>query len=156
MKRPAFLLGLLATLSLTLSGATTTLSEIPFQNGPQKFRSGDSISIHQVLSTSPRMDVGDRVVVRGRYTLNSEPRANVGLSLTQTQSAEPTRISPAANTEVARGTGDFELVIDVQHTGCLHLTFSSLPARKSIGTVYFGTPEQLKRIRKMSLSSFGD
>jgi hypothetical protein len=145
----------LALLFITLAiagvvpAAAPQIFTIPFELGLQKFIEGDSIVIRDVQATSPKMDVGDTVVVRGRYTFTSGGSANLGLSLTQTGPAEPTRISPAANQTVQNGTGDFELTFEVRKVGCLHLTFSSLPERKSVGTVYFGTPAQLARVRNM-------
>ena len=132
-----------------IAAAASQLSTVPVKLGLQKFADGDSIVIREVLATSPRMDVGDTVVVRGRYVLQSQDGANVGLSLTQTEVSEPTPVSPAANAKIRRGAGDFELRFEVRHVGCLHITFSSLPERKSFGTVYFGTPEQLDRVRNM-------
>src|SRR3954469_9759156 len=132
-----------------LNGEVPQLSQVSVNLGLQTFADGDSIVVRKVLATSPRMDVGDTVVVRGRYVLQSQESANVGLSLTQTQDFEPTKISPAANTKAERGTGDFELTFQVVHVGCLHVTFSN-PEKKSFGTVYFGTAEQLERVRGYS------
>jgi hypothetical protein len=146
MKRRSFVLLLIAG---SLKAAVPQLSPVPFNLGLQKFAGGDSILIREVLATSPRMDVGDTVVVRGRYALQSQESANVGLSLTQTQNPEPTKISPEANIKAERGAGDFELTFQVMHLGCLHVTFSSLPEKKSFGTVYFGTAEQLDRVRNV-------
>lgn len=129
--------------------APPPLSAVPIQLGLQQFTDGDSIVIREVLATSPRMDVGDTIIVRGRYKLQSTNGAILGLSLTQTEKSEPTTFSPAANTEVQQGSGDFELRSEVKEVGCLHLTFSRLPGRKSVGTVYFGTAEQLARVRNM-------
>lgn len=131
------------------SAASPPLSPVPVKLGLQKFADGDSISILEVLATSPRMDVGDTVVVRGRCVLQSQARASVGLSLTKTENHKPTKISPDANAIVGRGTGDFELTFQVVDVGCLHVTLSSLPEKKSFGTIYFGTPEQLDRVRDM-------
>jgi hypothetical protein len=143
------LLILALVVSTCLRAATPQLMPVSVELGLQKFVKGDTIVIHEVLATSPQMDVGDTVVVRGHYVLQSQERANLGLSLTQIRNPEPTKISPAANTTATSGHGDFELTFQVNHVGCLHLTFSSLPQRKSFGTVYFGTPEQLERVRDM-------
>lgn len=144
---PLFLITL--AIATCLRAADPQLVPVSVKVGLQKFDRGDSIVIQEVLATSQQMDVGDTVVVRGQYTLRSQDRANLGLSLTQTQDSEPTRISPAANTKAESGTGDFELTFEITKIGCLHLTFSSLPAKKSFGTVYFGTPEQLDRVKNM-------
>jgi hypothetical protein len=129
--------------------AAPQFSPVSFALGLQKFADGDSIVIREVLASSPSMDVGDTVVVRGEYILQSQDRANLGLSLTQTESHEPTKVVPAGNTLVKNGHGGFELTCEVRQVGCLHITFSSLPERKSFGTVYFGTAEQLFRVRDM-------
>lgn len=155
MKPLPLFLTVLATITLTLQGATLKLVEVPFAFGPSTFREGDAIIIHQVLATSQAMNPGDRVIVRGRYRLRTEPGANLGVSLTQTQSREKVRGSPEANQRVTRGTGDFEVAIDVPNIGCLHLTFSTLASpRQSFGTIYFGTPAQVERVRSMGLPSF--
>ena len=143
---PRFVFALVFT-SVVAWAATMTV--VPVKLGLQRFEDGDSIVIEEVRATSPRMDVGDTVVVRGRYRLISEEKATLAVSLTRTQSREPMRVSPRASTEIKRGWGDFEVSIDVQKIGCLHLTFNRLPDRKAIGTVYFGTPEQLDRVRNM-------
>lgn len=147
--KTVFLL-IIATIVVTcIRAAAPQLVAVPVQLGLQKFADGDSIAIQQVLATSPRMDVGDTVVVRGTYALRSRDRANLGLSLTQTETRERTKVSPAANMTAERGIGQFELTYRIQHVGCLHVTFSSLPEKRSFGTLYFGTPEQLARVRGM-------
>jgi hypothetical protein len=94
------------------------------------------------------MEIGDRVLVRGRYTLSSQPQAKLGLSLTRTQSKVEVPILPGANKLVSRGSGEFELVYDVTQIGCLRAGFSNLKGGKSFGTVFFGTPEQLARVKR--------
>lgn len=144
-----FLLIVAITVVTCIRAATPQFVVVPVKLGLQKFADGDSIAIQQVLATSPRMDLGDMVMVRGTYVLRSQDRANVGLSLTQTETRERTKVSPAANMTAERGVGQFELTYRIQHVGCLHITFSSLPEKRSFGTVYFGTPEQLARVRGM-------
>ena len=108
-----------------------------FVLGQQGFRAGDSIVIEQVSSSSPNFGVGDRVVVRGRYVLGSQAEAMLGLSLT-TRDPVRTRISPRQRMPVSRGPGQFELEIDVQAVGSLHLSFSPMGGGSSFGNVYFG------------------
>lgn len=128
--------------------AAPALSEIAVAFGPAEFSEGDSIIVDQVLGTSPKLEIGDRVVVRGRYRLASQARAKLGLSLTRTESREPVPISPAANKQVAKGAGEFELVYEVKHVGCMHVSLSDTSDGRSFGTVYFGTPEQLARVHR--------
>lgn len=149
---PLLLVSLFSTACLSLFAAE--LSDASFTVGPKKFRDGDTIDVQQVRATSPQLEGGDTVVVSGKYVLTSEKRAIIGLSLTQTEGDGKEQVVATQWTEVKMGSGEFKLSYDVKHVGALHLTFSSVPARKSFGTVYFGTPAQLERIRSMSLSDF--
>ncbi|MFT3781527.1 MAG: hypothetical protein QM790_05870 [Nibricoccus sp.] len=134
--------------------AAAELSDVSFVLGPKKLKDGDMIVVEQVRATSPKLEGGDTVVVRGRYELKSEERAIIGLSLTQTVGNGSEQVVPAQWTEIKKGSGEFELSYQVKHIGALHLTFSTVPEKKSFGTVYFGTPQQLDRIRNMSLADF--
>jgi hypothetical protein len=137
------------------SNAAADLAEVPFVLGPQKFADGDAIVIQQVRSTSPKLDIGDKVVVRGRYQLKSRDRAMVGMSLTQIGGdGYPESVLPAQWTEIRTGSGVFELSYEVKHAGALHLAFSSISEGKSFGTVYFGTPPQMARVANMSIVDF--
>ena len=128
--------------------AAQALSEVAVAFGPKEFSDGDSIVIDQVLSTSPKLEIGDQVLIRGHYTLMSQSSAKLGLSLTRTQSREPVPISPAANKQISKGKGEFELLYEVRHIGCLHVSLSRVADGRMFSTLYFGTPEQLARVHK--------
>jgi hypothetical protein len=146
-------LGLLGTSALVQAAAG--LVDVPFVTGPQTFRAGDQIVVLQVRAASAKMEVGERVVVVCKYELKSEPRARIALSVTQTSGPTmATSTSPAQWADVERGAGELELVIDVHAVGCLHLVCTTLPDRKSFGTVYFGTREQVERVKNMKLDIF--
>jgi len=149
---PLLLASLFATACLSLVAAE--LSDASFTVGPKKFKDGDTIEVQQVRATSPKLESGDTIVVSGKYVLKSEERAIISLSLTQTEGDGKERVVATQWTEVKKGSGEFKLSYDVKHVGALHLTFSSVPERKSFGTVYFGTSAQLERIQNMSLSDF--
>jgi beta-lactamase regulating signal transducer with metallopeptidase domain len=123
------------------------LSATPFVLGRRKFEAGDAISIEQVLATSPKFEIGDHVVVRGRYHLASEAKATLALFMTTTDGNGKENISPSQRTEVKKGSGAFELSYDVQHTGALHVTFYGIPDGKSFGGQYFGTEPQMTEIQ---------
>lgn len=123
-------------------------SGTPFVLGPQRFESGDSITIENVLATSPNFGIGDKVVVRGRYNLNSQDKARPGLFVTSARELGPTKVSPSQMTSVSKGSGDFQLECEVQQAGVLHVSFY-LVSGPSSGGVYFGTREQVERIRNM-------
>lgn len=63
------------------------VTNVPFELGKQHFQPGDSIVIEQVLATSPKLTVGDKVVVRGHYRLASAAKAALGLWVTHTSPA---------------------------------------------------------------------
>jgi hypothetical protein len=53
-----------------------------FVIGKQQFKAGDSIVIDQVLATSPHVEVGTSLVVRGHYALARAAKARIGLHVT--------------------------------------------------------------------------
>jgi beta-lactamase regulating signal transducer with metallopeptidase domain len=130
------------------------LSETPFVLGPQKFKEGDAISIHQVLATSPKFEIGDHLVVRGQYRLASKEKATLVLFLTQTEGDGKEVMSPTESMEVTKGSGEFELAYDVKHLGALHVTFYGIPDGKAFGGEYFGTQPQMTKIQDWSLSDY--
>src|SRR5664280_648182 len=99
MRRP---LGLLVGfLIIAAPGfAAEELSKVPFVLGPNYFRGGDEIIIEQVVATSTNLTVGDKVTVRGRYTLTSEEKARLCLYLTADRNVGPEPVSPTQKTEV--------------------------------------------------------
>ena len=142
MRKP---LGLLVGfLMIAAAGfAAEELSKVPFVLGPNYFRGGDEIIIEQVVATSTNLTVGDKVTVRGRYTLTSEEKARLCLYLTADRNVGPEPVSPTQKTEVTKGSGTFELTETVKHPGHLHLSFYS---GSRFGTVYFGTERQMEEI----------
>jgi beta-lactamase regulating signal transducer with metallopeptidase domain len=130
------------------------LSDVPIVLGPKKFEDGDAISIQQVLATSPEFGIGDYVVVRGRYHLESKEKATLALMLTQTEGDGKEMISSAERMEVKKGSGEFELAYDVKHAGSLHVTFYSIPEGRPFGGQYFGTKPQMAEIQDWTLSDY--
>ena len=78
---------------------------MPFKITRQQFEAGDSIVLRQVLSTSSALKVGDTVVGRGQYRLESHSRATLGLFLTMSAPNELTPISPKQRTFFKAGDG---------------------------------------------------
>jgi len=134
--------------------AAAELSNVSFVFGQKKFKDGDAIIIQQVLATSPKFAVGDKVVVRGLYQLKSKEKATLALYLTQTGVDGREVVSPRQTMEVKEGSGPFELVYTVAHPGALHVTLYSIPDGKPFGGVYFGGESQMKSIATMSLSDY--
>ena len=136
--------GFLITASLGIAGEQ--VSEVAFVLGPKYFRTGDAITIEHVASTSPNLAVGDKVTVRGRYTLASEEKAQLCLYLTTAASVGPEPVSRTQKAEVGKGSATFELAETVKHPGHLHLSFYD-GGGKRLATVYFGTEQQMKEIK---------
>ncbi len=142
------------TITACLGAAGPELSDVSFVLGSKKFKDGDAIFIHQVRATSPKLEIGDTVVVRGRFDLQSKEKATLALYLTQTEGDGEERVSPTQRMEIKKGTGAFELVYEIKHTGALHLTFYSIPDGKPFGGVYFGTWSQMEKIKGWTLSDY--
>jgi hypothetical protein len=97
--------------------------------------------------------VGDKIKVRGRYTFTSEEKAKLCLYLTTSSDVGPEPVSPTQRTEVKKGSGTFELAETLQHPGHLHLGFYGTGG-KCLGTVYFGTKQQMKEISHWDVRTY--
>jgi signal peptidase I len=127
--------------------ANAELHEVRYDLGPQLFHDGDRIHIEKVQATSSGFEVGERVTVKGTYILESHPDAQIGLSVTQTEGGGRSKILPGQRLEIKAGGGEFELSIEIQHPGYLHVTFYPLDRGCGFGGVYFGTSRQMQEIR---------
>jgi hypothetical protein len=131
---------------MALAAAPPVQMPTPTVLGPKAFRDGDVIEITDVQATSPRLEQGDRVTVRGRFRLASQQRAQLALYLTQTEGDGVGEVE-AAQTMTARGPrGEFELSTTIEHRGVLHVTFYDEESGKPFGGVYFGTERQMDEI----------
>jgi hypothetical protein len=124
--------------SASVGYAASALRDIHFNVTSQQFEVGDSIVVEQVIATSPELKVGDTVLVRGRYSLQSRPEASLGFFLTTKGPSGPTMVSPKQKKAIAAGTGTFELEHVVSSDGALHVSFYPRPNGSSFGGVYFG------------------
>jgi len=105
-------------------------------------RVGDSIRVGEPDSPADRHPrsaprIGDTVVVRGHYALQSRPQAKIGLSLTTREPSGYTPVSPPASQRIDAGHGAFELEYVVRREGELHVTFYPASSGSSFGGVYF-------------------
>ena len=106
-------------ITVPLGFSAERLSTAAFALGPKHFRGDDAITIESVSATSPNLAVGDKVTVRGRYTLASEEKARLCLYLTTDNTVGAEAESPTQKTEVKKGSGTFELTETVRHPGHL-------------------------------------
>jgi bla regulator protein BlaR1 len=130
------------------------LSDVPFVLGPEKFNGGDTITIQQVLATSPQFEIGDHLVVRGQYHLESKEHATLALFMTTTDGNGKENVSLTQTREIKKGSGEFELSYDVKHTGALHISFYGISDGRPFATVYFGTKPQMAKIQHWMLSDY--
>ena len=137
-----------------LGAAGPEFSDVSFVLGPKKFREGDGIIIRQVQSTSPKLEIGDKVVVRGHFALQSEEKAVLALYRTRIEDCSKEHIAPTQRILVKQGTGEFALAIEIKHTVALHLTFYRIPDGKPFGGVYFGTALQMDGIKDWTLADY--
>jgi len=137
------LLRLLVGLSLAcVASARAELSAVSFVVGKQQFKSGDSIVIDQVLATSPTLDVGSKVVVRGHYRLASSAKATLGLYVTHRSAAGHDPSAPSQTAHVESASGSFELTCDITYDGDPHVSFYPSSGGESFGGVYFSAAPQ--------------
>jgi hypothetical protein len=139
-------IGLFALLTVAVALAAPALSRIPVAIGPSEFSEGDSVIIEEVLSDTPDLEPRSRVVVRGRYRLGSRAQAKISLSQTRTENRAVVPILPGSGKEIAKGSGEFELVYEVSQIGCMRVALNNLDRGASFGTIFFGTPQQLARV----------
>jgi hypothetical protein len=113
---------------------------VPFETSKAQFAGGDSITIQEVLSSSPALAAGDTVRVRGVYTLQSAASALLAISLTVNVPGVVTATSPSSRTTINGGSGTFDLAYQLDQPGALHVTFYSASTGSSFGGVYFAAP----------------
>ena len=124
-----------------------------FVLGQSKFLAGDRIVIDEVWSTSPKFSVGDKVLVRGHYTLSSRDDATLSLFVTTFEQVS-VAVGKDQTLSVHSGSGSFEVSCEIRNEGTLHVSFYSADSGRPFGGIYFGTKEQMKRIAGISLSNY--
>ena len=122
------------------SVSTAGLVSAPFSTSQVQFAAGDAITITEVLASSPNLAPGDSVVVRGTYTLQSQPSALLAIYLTANAPGAIDGSSAASRKTVSAGSGTFELAYEIKQPGSLHVTFYPSGSGSSFGGVYFATP----------------
>ena len=120
-----------------VASASAELSSVAFVIGKQQFKPGDSIVIDQVLATSPKLNVGEKVVVRGHYQLASAPKANLGLFITHRTKADADNTAKSQMATADGVSGSFELSCDILYEGDVHVSFYPVSGGESFGGVYF-------------------
>lgn len=137
----------------SLVAAPPTQESTPTVLGPKAFRDGDVVEITDVRATSPKLEPGDSITVRGRVRLASQDEAQLGLYVTQAEGDGMEEVDPSQQVRVKRGRNEFELKATIAHRGALHLTLYD-GAGRPFGGVYFGTAQQMKQIEDWSLNYY--
>ena len=125
------------SLAACVASVRAELSSVSFLVGKQQFNSGDSIVIDEVLATSPKLEVGSKVVVRGHYRLASSGKARLGLFVTHLSPAGKDVTAPSQVARIEGASGSFELSCDITYEGSPHVSFYPAPGGESFGGVYF-------------------
>ena len=141
MKKYLILLASVFMVSSVFAGSPGELVRVKL--GPKAFKDGDVIRIEEVRATSPELEQGDTVTVKGRYRLESADTASLQLLLTQVEGDGSEATEAGQITKAEKGWQDFETTIIVKHRGVLHLTFYDSGSGKPFGGVYFGTASQM-------------
>jgi hypothetical protein len=125
------------SLAACVASARAELSPVSFVVGKQQFKSGDSIVIDQVAATSPKLDVGAKVVVRGHYRLASVGKAKLGLFVTHRTPVGEEKVGREQLKQVESPGGAFELSCEISAAGDIHVSFYPASGEASFGGVYF-------------------
>ncbi|TWT89097.1 hypothetical protein Mal64_25890 [Pseudobythopirellula maris] len=148
----------LLTIALLLTtsawAAPPLRSDVEVVLGPKLYRDGDVVEITDVTATSPRLEQGDTLVVKGRVRLDSKPLAHLGLYLTQTDGDGREETDPEQTMSISEGLRDFELKITIKHQGSLHISLYDEKTRRPFGGVYFGTRDQMEEIAGRKLDYY--
>jgi hypothetical protein len=107
------------TTPTTTTSTTAPVGMVPiaFTTSRVQFATGDSITIREMFASSPRLQGGDTVLVRGDYTMSTTARAvllmfaNLGGSV------------PTARKELTSATGTFELQYVLPAPATLRVAF---------------------------------
>jgi hypothetical protein len=122
--------------------------------GPKLYRDGDVIEINDVFSTSPRLEHGDTVTVKGRVRLGSRKNAKLTLFVMRIKGHGRAELDATQEALVSEGLQDFELKVTITHEGVLHLALYDTITGRSFGGTYFGTPDQMKKIADWNLDYY--
>lgn len=131
------LLSFVAAFLLVSISYAADLDPIAFRMTNPKFEPGDSITIREVTASSPDLKVGDTVIVRGSFRLQSRPTASLGLSLTTIGPSAATVVAAHQRQKIEAGSGIFELKHVIPADGMLHVSFYPQTGGPSFGGVYF-------------------
>jgi len=122
--------------------------------GVKFFKDGDSVTISEVKATSPDLKTGDKVIVKGRYTLSSKPKASLSLFATDKKGPGKGEVRPDQKIDISVGQGEFELSTTLEYDGYLHVTFYSIVEGQPFGGLYFGTVKQMEEIKQWDVRSW--
>ena len=121
------------------ASASEELSPVSFVVGKQQFKAGDGIVIDQVLAKSPKLGIGDKVVVRGHYQLASAAQASLGLFITHSAPPDADHVTRSQTTRIESPKGSFELSCEIAYLGDIHVSFYPASGGQSFGGIYFAT-----------------
>jgi beta-lactamase regulating signal transducer with metallopeptidase domain len=118
---------------------------VRFTVGPRAFATGDEIKIAEVWSELGTLEKGDTVTVTGTYKLASRPAAALWFYITE-DAAKAKGGPGGVSLQIEKVTAEFKLRRPITAEGHLHLGFYDNQSGDCFGTVYFGTPTQMKEI----------
>ena len=139
------LLSFIGAVLLACVGRAADLNSISFEITSQQFEPGDSIIIDEVIASSPKLKIGDTVIVRGRYRLKSKTNGSLGFFLTTKGPSGATPVAPHQRQRIEAGSGTFELKHVIPAEGNLHVSFYPQPSGSSFGGIYFGPSKPGKK-----------
>jgi hypothetical protein len=105
------------TTPTTTTTAPAGMVPIAFTTSRAQFAAGDSITVREMFSSSPRLQGGDTVLVRGDYTLSTTARVVLSMFANLTGSV------PSVRREITSASGSFELQYVLPAPATLRISF---------------------------------
>ena len=106
---------------------------VPFERGFTFSRTGDDVVVDEVRGTQGTFVAGDSYHVRGHYKLVSAANATLAVYVTNGHCDEDSN-----HLVVPRGTGTFDVALDIRTMGYPHVGLYPMPSGKAVATGYFG------------------
>jgi RNA polymerase sigma factor (sigma-70 family) len=120
--------------------AQTMKYPVNFQLGSSQLAPGDKLSITEIRGSADAISAGNSYLIKGAYTLASQPEAVLAVNITSTQRGVNDN-GPYGNNvvNIKKGSGTFALELRMNITGYPHLSFYPTNGGGWFGNLYFGT-----------------
>jgi hypothetical protein len=120
---------------------------VNFQLGSSQLAPGDKLSITEIRGSADVISAGNSYLIKGTYTLASQPEAVLAVNITSTQRGVNDN-GPYGNNvvNIKKGSGTFTLELRMNIAGYPHLSFYPTNGGGWFGNLYFGTGQYVYKL----------